>query len=181
MMNFAKRILAFFLLGIFLFNTMGYFIAFKAMQYEIKSNIISQIKLGVPTADETVLTIAKSDLKNIDWKEQGKEMVYNGKRYDVIKKQEDAMSVTFYCINDKQEETLFANLDNQINSHIASQKSSSKGAAKNMVNDIVKIVFNQTSSFSYYLEATSSRCFLPYEVSFTSETLQTSSPPPRIG
>jgi len=160
---------------------MGYFIAFKAMQYEIKSNIISQIKLGVPTAEETVLTIAKSDLTNIDWKEQGKEMVYNGKRYDVIKTKEEATTITYYCINDKQEETLFANLDNQINTHISNQKSSSKGTTKNMVNDIVKIIFNQTSSFSFNSEATSSRYFLPYEVSFTSETIQTTSPPPRIG
>ena len=49
-MNITKKIAAYFLLAIFLFNTMGYFIAFQAMQFQIKS--VSSNELMKTTANK---------------------------------------------------------------------------------------------------------------------------------
>ena len=178
-MNFTKKIAALFLLAIFLFNTMGYFIAFKAMQYQIKSTIISEINLGIKTESETIVTINKNDLSEIDWKESGREMVYNGKRFDIVKSKEDINSITYYCINDKQEETLFSNLDEHINMHISTDKSTTSHSSKNLVNDVVKIFFTSQHQFTFTTQATSV-CFLPFRVDYTSESIKTNSPPPQF-
>ena len=68
----------------------------------------------MPETELTVFTFRIADLNNIEWEEEGKEFWLNGNLYDVVKKQETADSITFHCINDKQEKTLFANLEELI-------------------------------------------------------------------
>ncbi len=178
-MNITKKIAAYFLLAIFLFNTMGYFIAFQAMQFQIKSHVISEINLGIKTDAETIITINKNDISKIDWEESGKEMVYNNKRYDIVKSTENNNSITYYCINDTQEETLYSNLDEHINMHIATNKPTTSHSSKNLVNDVVKIFFANQYQFSFTNKATSV-CFLPFRVNYTSESITTNSPPPQF-
>ncbi len=178
-MNITKKIAAYFLLAIFLFNTMGYFIAFQAMQYQIKSSIISAINNGIKTDSETIITINKSDVSKINWEESGKEMVYNNKRYDIVKSTENNNSITYYCINDTQEETLYSNLDEHINMHIATNKPTTSHSSKNLVNDVVKIFFTNQYQFSFTTQATSV-CYFPFRVNYTSEHILTNSPPPQF-
>jgi hypothetical protein len=159
---------------------MGYFIAFKAVQYEIKSTIVSEINLGIKTNAETIITINKTDLSKIDWQEEGKEMVYNGKRFDVVKSKADQTTVTFYCINDTQEETLFANLDKHVTSHVAYNKPLTNQSAKNIVNDIVKIFFTSQQEFTFTTPATVTVVFSPFRVNYTSELTKTNTPPPQF-
>ena len=74
-----KKAAAIFLLGIFLFNTAGYFIAFKSVQYQIKKEIKAEIKKNINSDELTVIIISKKQINKIDWLEEGKEMNYNGK------------------------------------------------------------------------------------------------------
>lgn len=177
-MNISKKITALFLLCIFLFNTIGYFIAFKVTQYQIKSEVFAEIKSGIMPA-ETIITIDKRDLSKIVWQDDGREILYNGKRLDVVKSKQDNTSITYYCFNDKQEESLFASLDNHINTHIISGKPLSRTSSKNLVNDVIKIFFSNHHEFNYSSIGTSIS-FFPANKHYISASLSITSPPPRI-
>jgi len=73
-----KKAAAIFLLGIFLFNIAGYFIAFKLVQYQIKKEIKAEIKKNINSDELTAIIISKKQINKIDWLEEGKEMNYNG-------------------------------------------------------------------------------------------------------
>ena len=146
------------------------------MQYSIKSEITLEINLGINTEAETIITINKKDISTIDWKEKGKEMVYNNKRYDVIKQEENKTSVTYYCVNDKQEEQLFSDLDEHIHSHIMNTPIKNH-SQKNSINDVVKVFYQNNYSFirdntstDFYFNTTNSV--------YTSVVIETNSPPP---
>ncbi len=178
-MKITKQITALFLLSIFLFNTMGYFVAFKVAQYQIKSDIISEINMGIPTSAESIITISKNDLAKIEWQENEKEMIYEGKRYDIVKTKEDKNSITYYCINDKQEETLFANLDDHINTHVITNKPIKNNSPKNLVNDVVKIFFTNQQQFNFKTSV-NTISFFQIKEDYISASIKTNSPPPRF-
>ena len=156
---------------------MGYFIAFKVTQFQMKSTIVSQIKLGISNDAQTIITINKNELSKIDWQENDKEMVYNNKRYDVIKSKEDKTTITYYCINDKQEETLFADLNDHINSHVISTKPVKSHSSKTLENDVVKIFFNHQQLINL-IPNESGISFLSIKEDIVSEYIKTNSPPP---
>lgn len=178
-MNITKKIVAYFFLFIFLFNTMGYFIAFRAMQYQIKSTIISQIKLGINTEAQTIITIDKKDLHKIDWKDNRKEMVYNSERYDIINSQENKNSITYFCINDKKETVLFSNFEEHIEKHITNNKPLKNGATKNLANDVVKIFYPNQQLFAFTPEGTQV-AFHSISPNYSSAYHKTTTPPPQI-
>ena len=179
-MNFTKRITALFLLSIFLFNTMGYFVAFKAAQYQIKSGIVAELKTGIITDDAEVITVDKNELTNIEWLDDGNEMMYNNKRYDILSSKENTTTVTFYCINDKKEETLIAGMNEHINAHIALSKSAKSNVPKSMANDVVKLFCNHC--FQYNLKTSEVNItFSPIKEDFISAAIGTNTPPPELG
>ena len=162
---------------IFLFNTAGYFIAFKTQQYQVKSEIESEIKAGINTNELTTVTISKMDLSDIQWMESGKEMRYNGEMYDVVKSSETSNSVTYYCINDAKEESLFANLDDHINTHVLSnvpQKSSKK-----LIDHVVKLYFSTPPAAEFSSTAYSQNFSFGNSI-FTSVIIEKNAPPPEF-
>jgi hypothetical protein len=112
----VKKVAVLATLCILLFNTMGYFIVFKSMQLAVKHDIKRRIKENVPAAELTVIRISDSDKAmqgRIHWIE-GKEFRLDGRMYDVVRSERRGDTTIYYCINDVQEETLFANLDKQV-------------------------------------------------------------------
>ncbi len=158
---------------------MGYFVAFKISQYQIKSTLVSEIKSGIITQEETIITINKNELSKINWQENGREMVYNNKRYDVVKSKENKTSLTYYCINDKQEETLFTDLDTHINTHIISTKPLKNNSQKSLENDVVKIFCTNKQQQNFILSE-NKISFLPIKENYVSEYIKTNSPPPEF-
>jgi hypothetical protein len=99
-----KKTLAYFLLIIFLFNTMGYYFIFEIMKSHIRKEMQTRANLG-----STSLTIIKiSDLKNNNefQRVEKKEIKYKGLLYDVIKEVQTGEGAIFYCIHDNKEENL---------------------------------------------------------------------------
>ncbi len=158
---------------------MGYFIAFKVTQHQIKSSIVSEIKSGIITNATTVIIINKNELSKLEWLEKDKEMRYNNERYDVVKSEENTTSITYYCINDKQEETLFAELDTHINTHIINTKPSKNNAPKSLEHDVAKIFFanNQQKNFILTENKVS---FFSIKKYFNSAFINTNSLPPEL-
>ena len=173
-----KKIFTLTLLIVFLFNVAGYFIAFKAEQFQIKSEIESEIKSGITTEELTVININKKNVAAIQWTEYGKEMRYKDELYDVVKFSETATTITYYCIDDSKEDSLFANLDVHINTHVATnnpQKSSKK-----LSNHVIKIYFSNKQQFIVAPSALFAK-FSPFNnLIFTSAILEKNAPPPEF-
>lgn len=145
-----KKLAVLFLLFIFLFNTVGYYIAFKTVQYSVKREIKAEIKHGLDITQLTTIIINKKALSAVEWLENGKEMRYNGELFDVVSSIENSNSITYYCINDKQEEVLFANLDEHINRYIAADKPIKNNAAKKLIEQVVKLYFSFEENQQFY-------------------------------
>ncbi len=174
-----KKVLVIFLLFIFLFNTVGYFIAFKAVQYEIKNEVWSEIKPDIINKKLTSVTINKNNLQDIEWLESGKEMRYNNKMYDIIKITETHSSITFYCINDTKEESLFSNLEDHINTHIANKPIKS-GNQKKATDNVIKLYFLNEQSIKFNISSIYRHNFFPTNLIFKSSIIETDSLPPEF-
>ncbi len=130
-----KKTVPLLLLLVLLFSVSGHFISFKVIQHSIKKEIKKKIKRSVPEIELSVFTFSKAELAGIDWEEKGKEFWREGNMYDVVRKVETVDCVTFYCINDTQEKTLFANLDDLINRQMNSETQGNNSSVKKLSTD----------------------------------------------
>ncbi|MFY9307587.1 MAG: hypothetical protein WAQ28_00920 [Bacteroidia bacterium] len=137
-----KKTTIYILLGIFLFNTAGYFIAFKIAQHQVQKEIKAEIKQGLSIDQLIPIVIKKECLNQVDWRESGKEFYYQGNLYDIVKSSENADSITYYCISDTQEELLFEHLEDHIDDYISAQKVLKHRSSKKAVSPSIKLYFN---------------------------------------
>ena len=171
-----KKIFLFTFLIIFLFNFAGYFIVFKVEQYQIKSEIEAKITAGIETEALTIITIEKSDFQSVEWVEGNKEFRYKGGLYDVVKNTETRKTITYYCISDLKEESLFSDLDEHIHVNVAnnSQKSSKK-----LNNHVIKLYFLNTRPILIPQELAYFPLFSSRVIS-ASAILEINTPPPQF-
>lgn len=117
LLNFVilKKVLPVILVILLLFNSGGFYIIFKSLQYRVKKEIKEQIKCSLPDTELTLIRINKKETRSasslLKWYEEGKEFAYRGKMYDVVKQEIKGDTVYYYCINDIKEEQLFAGLN----------------------------------------------------------------------
>lgn len=173
-----KKIVTLFLLSIFLFNTVGYFIAFEVVQSEIKNEIDTEIKEKINSPELIAIVINKLQLSETKWSEDGKEMYYDDKFYDVVRHTENATSITYYCINDKEEETLFANLEDHINTQIAANTPTKN--QKKSVDNVIKLYFSNELSTKFNIISFTSLQFYPTNLTYKSLFIETDFPPPKF-
>jgi predicted P-loop ATPase/GTPase len=155
----------------------GYFIAFKVQQNQVKEEIESEIKAGVNTKDLTTITINKTDIATIHWTDSNKEMRYKDDLYDIVKSSETATTITYYCLNDTKEESLIADLNTHINTHVVANKTNKN--SKKSVDNIVKLYF-MSKDITVSYSSLSSLNYLPFNVDFTSTVLEKNAPPPEF-
>ncbi|MCE9539538.1 MAG: hypothetical protein K8R85_10000 [Bacteroidetes bacterium] len=175
-----KKVISIFLFGIFLFNMAGYFIAFKSFQYQVKKEIKAEIKKKINPNELTIIVIDKKQINKIDWLEKGKEMYYHGKLYDIVRHTENDTSITYYCINDKQEELLFANLEEHIAMHIAANKPIKNQTSKKLANNVIKLYFSNEQSIKFNTVLLNSPPFYSINLSYKSSIIETDTPPPEF-
>ena len=63
-------------------NLFGFYFAFVVKQADIRQEMLGQIK-EMPKVDCKYLSFSKADFQQIVWKQTGKELLFNGKMYDV--------------------------------------------------------------------------------------------------
>lgn len=176
-----KKILAIFLLAIFLFNYMGYFIASKVALKEAKREMRFALRAGIIDEKLTVLiTIPKKEMASVLFVDEGKEIIYKGELYDIINRTESKNAVTFKCINDKNEEQLLSNLEDHITSYVGTPASPKSSNGKKIGQNLVKLYYSEPMiiQFAFVSPITIKTPFL---TNFISEYLEISSPPPRLG
>ncbi|MFL5764969.1 MAG: hypothetical protein ACJ77K_13580 [Bacteroidia bacterium] len=165
------------LLGIFLFNTAGYYLVYLAERMEIKNEIRSEINAGnYDRAFTSVITINKADPAKIELSDDGSEVRYNDAMYDVVKTTETANEISYYCINDSKENSLFATLNDHISTHIVNKPIKDHGAKK-ISDDIVKIWFPADNTFNFN-QSVDTLTPIPVVADCLSAEKQKSTPPP---
>lgn len=174
-----KKAAAIFLLSIFLFNTAGYYIVFKTAQYGIKLSIQNEIKAGSNSEKLETLVINKNNLAAIEWLESGKEMRYNNQLYDIVKSTETSTAITFYCINDTKEKSLYSKLEDHIKTHILSNVPVKNDSSKKLVDTVSKLYFSNDFSFSLIQNHSTLTYFISTLI-YTPALLETNSPPPEL-
>ncbi len=175
-----KKIAVLFLLSIFLFNTIGYFVVFTTLSFQLKNQINYKITNGVKAEELTLITIDKKHAQDIEWLEMNEEMHYKGERYDIIKSTETAETITYYCISDKQEEHLFASLYEHIINSISGNDSKKNTTSKKVIDDTFSSYFSANELLSAWTSIIGSD-YSDYITEFTSSTyLQIDSPPPEV-
>ncbi len=149
------------------------------MQLQIKKEIKTKIKMGLNPSDITSITITKSDLKDIKWLKEGKEMIYNNKLYDIIRVEKNHKSLTYHCIEDKREAELYAQLENHINTHVATNKPPKKSFPLKKVDNVIKLFFSSEKSFSSIPVTTISQ-LSTITILYERPLLERNFPPPRF-
>jgi hypothetical protein len=107
-----KKSLSILVLGIFLFNTMGYYFVFKVNQSMIQSEIRGMIRSGLHHSKYTLVKVdhpeSNPQFKILDHNE----FTYCGQLYDIVCQTVKGNTTWFYCLNDRQEERLIAGFQN---------------------------------------------------------------------
>jgi len=143
-----KKVLPVILVILLLFNTGGFYIIFKSLQYRVKKEIKEQIKCSLPDTDLSLIKMNKKDARPgsslLKWYEEGKEFVYRGRMYDVVKQEIKGDTIYYYCINDIKEEQLFAVLNGILDKTMQSD---------GMKERVLKRVFQLSQNFYVLLKA----------------------------
>lgn len=102
-------------------------------QYKIRKEIKTLLKESVPENELCVITIPVKELKDIDWKRDGKEFKHNGTMYDIVRYKTEKDVIHYYCVNDQQETQLFVYLEETVNQQMNNDKSPIGKTAKNLL------------------------------------------------
>lgn len=112
-----KKIAILVLMIALIVNICGMYFIIESVRFSVKKEIKRKIKLGVPENELHQLKFLKTDIESgnaeLKWLEDN-EFSFQGKMYDVVRTLDDGPYIIYYCINDFQEEQLFASLDNMI-------------------------------------------------------------------
>ncbi len=157
---------------------MGYYISFKILEYEIKSKIEGGIKSATFECALTEIVIDEDGAKNIEWIEEGKEMNYKGQFYDIVKMSMVLKQITYYCINDEEEEALFAALNDHIKTNIIDSWSLKNNSSKKII-DQVKFYFSQ-GDIGLYNHQSLNKVFLSVNLIYSPAFIEIDSPPPEF-
>lgn len=168
-----KKISLILLIFVLAYSQVGYYFVsrhYQALHKEvIKEKILSQLK------EEELKIISVSDNhQQIYWEEEGKEFLFKGEMYDVVKTKTVDGEVMLYCINDKKERELVDNY-NLITKH----NSSSDKKGKNTID-------NSFNLFVYQDETTGESCvkylsnnFYSINFNLPENLIDNISPPPK--
>lgn len=136
-----KKVVSYIFVVIFLFNTMGYFIVFTKRQHDVKTKVRTAINRRSYHDELVAIVIERSELEHIEWIKEGTEMLFNNKRYDVVNVSSGRHAVTFYCIHDKAETALYADLEDHVKSNMSANKPLKSGALKKFLEKQIKLFF----------------------------------------
>ena len=131
-----KKAISIALLFLFVYQTLGYFVIFKILQANIRHEIKEKIESSLSEDQLEIITIKTDEENQIEWVREGKEFIYKNKMYDVVRKKEKDNTIKYFCLNDKKEEELFANLDDIVRKNPQNDKN-----IKNILSKVVNNYF----------------------------------------
>ena len=142
-----QRILSLILIICISCTVAGFYPVFKMLQYRVRQEIKHRIKSGLSDKELRVITFRKND--TIDWVRPGKEFRYDGQYYDVVRKESDGNKLVFHCINDRQEKSLFATLDQMVKSNLNDGTTSEGQAVQLLCKIFTETYYCQQTTFCF--------------------------------
>ena len=136
-----KKFVSIFLSVLILYNILGYIVVFQSYRFSIRREVKRKIKNALPESELIVIRLTAEDMlngKNAYKKIDKNEFRLSGKLYDIVRRSTKGDTTLFYCINDKQEEQLFSNLDAHIKRHL-----DNSGPTRQRSDLLIKIIVKQ--------------------------------------
>ena len=168
-----KKLSLIILIAVFAYGQVGYYIVMhhsQSVQKEvIKEKILSQLK-----EDELEIISVSDNHKQIYWEEEGKEFLFNGEMYDVVKRKIINGKVVLYCINDKKEKELVDNY-NLITKHNSSSDKKGKNNIDNSFN--LFVYHDEKNNYVYFTRGSNN--FPSFDSRLPKNLMDNISPPPK--
>ena len=165
-----KKISTGIIILLFLFTSGGYYLFFRAMQYQARQEISQKIKKGVNENDLTLIVAPLNGGKEISWTKPGKEFLYKGEMYDVVKTETRGQKKYYYCINDTKEKQLVARYMN----HRRQREKTARRLKQTQSNKYIPGTCSGQKQFTF-----TGFSFKVYHLFYKSNFTDISSPPPK--
>jgi hypothetical protein len=170
----SLKISAIVLCGLLIYNSLGYFLVLSVMRVAIRHEKWSQLST-IPDEQLTSFSINKnipdSRIKIVNQRE----ILVNGKLYDIARKKDNGTAVTYYCKHDREEESLISKT-RHFNSQ--AQQSPLQNKARFILDKIIKtgVFAEETNLFSnsYFILLSHS-----VGIHYSGPSIQIAQPPPQ--
>ena len=107
------------------FSQVGYYAVMRHTQESHRELIKEQLHNNLKEDEMEVISLT-DNANQIYWMEEGKEFLYKGEMYDVVKSKTVAGKTILYCINDKKEKELVDNY-NRVTKNNSEKDKKAKG------------------------------------------------------
>jgi hypothetical protein len=164
------------LLGVILYNLVGFILTFHAIRHEWRATVFQ--KITEKDADSLPVTVLYFNKNN--FKKNKREFKHEGRWYDVIKIIERNDSLIVYAFDDSNETQLtthFHNILKEINTQDTDFQSKTKLLFSNLIKEFLFEIDNKIATPS--VDLAFSRILMPYKFNLTNPILVCDSPPPQ--
>jgi hypothetical protein len=136
----VNKIIPFLLAIVLLWQGLGSFVYFQFERRNIRKEIKTRLKAGVPKEDLVEFRFSSLEFKQLEWRKSN-EFVWESHFYDIIEKQNKSHdSVALKCISDKQEDKLFASLGMMVSSGLHKKHPNSSPVHWKSLTDVMYIL-----------------------------------------
>lgn len=160
---------------IFLFQAAGVYLLLKLRQQEVRQEIKSRIKAGVPESDLTVFKFDDQQQARLKWVDDH-EFVLEGQMYDIVRLQNEGDITVFYCLHDTQETALFKKLNHLVANDLGNNQNRNNNKHQVTVNWFFAEAGSILPAFYPESEKVSTCYLLPSDDQF----MRSESPPPNL-
>lgn len=148
------------LLGCILVVMMGEFLVVKVVQWDIRREMATKIKSGLPDEQILLIKISNRNIPADFVRKEAHEFRYRGGAYDIIQEEIHGDTTYFYCVFDERETTLYAKIDQRIADEMSNNPERQQ-QREQLRKKIPKFFFFHTDpfliSFKWYSELPMSR------------------------
>lgn len=123
-----------------MFSISGVLCVFKVQQYRIRREIKHQIKAGIPEEELHEFTLSKREYEQLDWQRTDIEFRKGARMFDIVHAEQVGDSIRLRCVNDEEEQKLFAQLDLLIKRKME-QESQAPDSPLSKVIKVLKLVY----------------------------------------
>lgn len=157
----------------------GIFVVFKIEQTQVRKEIKHQIKSGLRENDLHLFVYSKKEFEQFDWVRKDLEFELNNEMFDIVRSENKDDTVLLYCVNDKEETLLFAQLDEMIRKKMEQESSSSQNSSRKLVKffKLFNCILPQFEN-KYQSEEADQNTFSELISHYLSPYIKVSSPPP---
>lgn len=152
------------------YSQVGYYFVIRHFQYQQKKAVKEKIISGLKEEELEVILLTDE----ISWKDDGKEFLYRGEMYDIVKAKTTKGKVLLYCINDKKEKALVDHY-NHLTKHNSFPGKKGKNIVDNQFNLIINDIFNPVVT-----NTATKNHFIWYDSRLKENIILLDTPPPRM-